>query len=334
MKNGIRAMLTEKVRNLWRLEQEQPLQVSVMGQTGVGKSSLVNTLFGANFKVSSTRPETLEPQKLDDVVNGHKIEFWDLPGLGETTLHDEQYLAAYKSRLHSSHVVIWAIHADSRSFSFDRTALEKLLASFPDRDQKIEVMNKIIFVLTKVDLLTPSPWVLAKMGIHGVFTAHGKTEELLAEKEQYFQEALVAHFSSLLKAQTFHGGNFTIKDDHLEYDEYSVTYTGWLSKSRFEELNKRHPEHREVFTRLYNAHRVIPCSSSFHFHLDLLMQVIVDKLAPQAIASFEHFQPRENALRTLSFTKAKYFRNMIILDTTQQKIYDLTTIDHSLDGDQ
>jgi uncharacterized protein len=334
MKNGIFAMLADKVKLLWRLEEVQPLQVSVMGQTGVGKSSVVNALFGANFKVSSTRPETLEPQKWDDEIDGHRLEFWDLPGLGETAVRDERYLEAYKSRLLSSHIVIWAIHADSRSLSFDRTALEKLLASFSDRDQKVEVMNKIIFVLTKVDLLTPSPWVLAKLGTQGVFTAHGKTEELLTEKELYFQEALVAHFGSLLKAQTFHGGNFTIKDEHLAYDEYSVTYTGWLSKSRFEELNKRYPEHRDVFTRLYNAHRVIPCSSSFHFNLDLLMQVIVDKLATQAIASFEHVQPRKHSLKTLPFAKAKHLGNMIILDTARQKLYDLRTIDQSSDIDQ
>ncbi len=117
MKNGILTMLAEKAKLLWRLEQERPLQVSVMGQTGVGKSSLVNALFGANFRVSSTRPETLASQMWKEERGGHTLEFWDLPGLGETSSHDERYIEEYTSKLLSSNIVLWAVHADSRSFS-------------------------------------------------------------------------------------------------------------------------------------------------------------------------------------------------------------------------
>ncbi|SRR6266487_628824 len=226
MKNGILTMLAEKAKLLWRLEQERPLQVSVMGQTGVGKSSLVNALFGANFRVSSTRPETLASQMWKEERGGHTLEFWDLPGLGETSSHDERYIEEYTSKLLSSNIVLWAVHADSRSFSLDRTALEKLLTSLPP-SQRGEVINKLIFVLTKADLLTPSPWVLTKRGCHGVFTTRQKTEELLAEKEQYFQEAFITPFAHLLKAQTFHSGDFNVEDDHIEYDGHVISYRGY-----------------------------------------------------------------------------------------------------------
>src|SRR6266496_1359980 len=144
MKRDKLTMLGEAVKRLWRLEQQKPLQISVMGQTGVGKTSLVNALFGTGFKVSSTRPETLEPQSHTENVGGHQLEFWDLPGLGEARSADERYSDMYREKLLSSHIVIWAIHADSRSFRFDRTALEELINSIPNPDEQVRIMNKIV----------------------------------------------------------------------------------------------------------------------------------------------------------------------------------------------
>ena len=329
MKNGV-AVLAETFRRLWTLEELRPIRVSVMGQTGVGKTTLVNALFGTKFKESATCPETLEPQSYVENMGSYRLEFWDLPGLGEARAADERYSNIYRDKLLSSHVVVWAVHADSRSFRFDRTALEALIGSIPDHDEQVRVMSKIVFTLTKVDLLMPSPWILKKEGSCGRFTAHGETEKLLAEKERYFQDAFIAPFGHLLGAQVHRSGNFSVRDDYFDYDERTVYYKGWMTVLQLERLCKEYPDHQDLLNRLYSNYRVIPCSSRFGFNLDSLMEVIIDKLELQAAPSFKNsLGKRKRSLSGVSFSKARGFGNMVVLDG--QNYYDLGKMDYSSD---
>lgn len=329
MRNFSWKFLLDRIRSLWNLDKQRALSVSVMGQTGVGKTSLVNALFGSAFKVSSTRPETLEPQKwLEKMRDGHKLEFWDLPGFGESHLSDGRYFEEYKTKMFESDIVIWAIHADSRSFKFDRRALEDLISSVP-ANERSRIMNKIIFILTKVDLLAPAPWTLAKVNSHGIFTVHGETEQLLIAKESYFQEAFVAPFAHLLKAQTHRSRNFSLRDENLDYDEHTVYYKGWMSRDKLANLLELYPEHKNVFHSLYNNYRVIPCSSRFRFNLDPLMEAIVNKLEAHSIASLENVLEPGRPLNVCSFDTAKSFRNMVILDQAKNQLHDLDAIDYN-----
>ena len=225
--------------------------------------------------------------------------------------------------------MIWAIHADSRSVTFDRKALEDLVYSAPNVDERRRLINKIVFILTKVDLLIPSPWVLTKIGSEGVFTVHKETEKLLAEKESYFQEAFIAPFGHLLKAQTYRSKNFNIKDDYLDYDQHTVYYRGSMSKIRLEELCKKYPNYQDVFKRLYNNYRVIPCSSQFRFNLDPLMEAIVDKLESHVIGNLENFKPHGASLNKLPFDKVKHFGNIVILNDATKQVHDLSAMDYS-----
>ena len=82
---------------------------------------------------------------------GHPLTFWDMPGIGESQAADRRYLQLYRQKLIESDVVLWAIHADTRSTLFDATAL-RAMVSEGSRDEQSALIAKISFVLTKADL--------------------------------------------------------------------------------------------------------------------------------------------------------------------------------------
>src|SRR6266705_567714 len=114
--------------NEWDKLARQPLVVSIMGQTGVGKSSLINALFNTHFLTDPTRPCTKEIESITIEGKGErKITFNDMPGIGESEYADAAYLVQYREYLQKSDIVLWAIHADNRSIAFDKRALATLL---------------------------------------------------------------------------------------------------------------------------------------------------------------------------------------------------------------
>ena len=90
--------MTEKIRRIieeavgrFEEEQEDP-RILILGATGVGKSSLINAIFGENLReVKTTESTTREFATHEYEIGGdHKILITDSPGYGEVG-HDEQY---------------------------------------------------------------------------------------------------------------------------------------------------------------------------------------------------------------------------------------------------
>jgi len=126
-------------------------KVAIFGDTGVGKSSLCNALFGKDIaKISDVEACTREPQEvLIQNQNGNAgIILIDVPGVGEDPERHSEYLELYKSLLPELDLIIWAIKADDRKY-----------ASAIDVYQKILEPNlkncPVLFVITQVDKIEP-----------------------------------------------------------------------------------------------------------------------------------------------------------------------------------
>lgn len=314
--------LVDRVRNILNNEKHIPLKIAIMGQTGVGKSSLINALFNAHLDTNPVRPTTKKIVPIEVPVknapSGSRLIFYDLPGIGESAEADVEYIKNYQKMLFQSDIVLWAVHADSRSFAFDIEALHKIFGNLK-REERAKIISRITFVLTKADLLIPSPWVLAKLGDDSIFVPQENTEYLLEQKEIHLQKYFIDLYKDLVISQTYHEGGFDVNEPNFSYDKNTVTYKGILSKQSLIDLKEHFPQHQAVFERLYDNYRVVSCSSRYRFNLDLLMRVIITKLSSETVTRFSNFY-EESTMDKLLFRDAVQLRNFIVLDQNKGSI--------------
>ncbi|MGB8343616.1 MAG: GTPase [Ktedonobacteraceae bacterium] len=281
--DAVKKMIAEELT----AQRNRPFVVSVMGQTGVGKTSLLNALFNMKLKVDAVRPTTKAIQRVQvKNAKGYTITFCDMPGIGESQQADRVYLAEYRKQLLESDVVIWAIHADNRSTAFDVQTIERLLEGM-EPAQRSSLMSKMTFVLTKADMLMQSPWVAGCIDDHAIFSAEKETKHILEQKAAYYQELYIEPFGAEIVARTYHDGAFTLDDPSFTCTEYSVYHRGFLTQEKVGTLKGQHPEYDQIFDHLYDSYRVIPCSALFKYNLPELMLAITSKLGRDVFESFK-----------------------------------------------
>ncbi|MEU8378902.1 GTPase [Streptosporangium sp. NPDC048865] len=317
----------EHVRRERSAESDKPLSVAIMGQTGVGKTSLLNCLFGTDLAVGHVRPVTRRPEPVSiPGASGHMLTFWDMPGIGESDAADETYLAMYLERLIQCDVVVWAFHADSRSTAYDERCLNRLLDGVAVETRRL-VMSKLAFVLTKADTLTPPPWIFDMRGELGTFGPGGALTRRLEEKAAYYESVFLEPRADILRTSTYATGEFTVSDDRLGFDRRGVHYRGHFSQQVCDAYSERHPAHREVFSRLRDNHRVLPCSALFRFNLARLMTGVVNRLGPTAVFRFRRLLQEVDELTGVPVATARTYGNMMIWDGERgAKAFDLTEL--------
>ncbi len=157
---GVHGDAWRKIIDAVRVNVQRPTRIAVMGQTGVGKSSLINALFNADLRTGAVRPTTTEAAEVrTELGEGRSLIFVDLPGIGESRTADAHYLDMYKEELTAADIVLWLFSAESRSLLTDVNGLATLLSDPVGQAP----LQKISFAITKADLVA-APWILSHDG--------------------------------------------------------------------------------------------------------------------------------------------------------------------------
>lgn len=120
-------------------------KVGVFGNSGVGKSSLCNALFGKEVApISDVEACTRKPQEILLNSENGGIILVDVPGIGEDPRHQLEYTALYKRLVPELDLVLWAIKADDRNYASAMDAYKEVFSSG-------ENLPPVLFVITQTD---------------------------------------------------------------------------------------------------------------------------------------------------------------------------------------
>jgi len=131
--------------------------IGVVGVSGTGKSSTINSMFRTSLPVSHTRAGTKRFEETElrlkankGVVAGEPIDLVviDAPGLGEDVRRDPEYLDEYLRKLPRCDVILWVMTARNRAIALDQRYLERLA----------EFRSRMVFSVNQVDLVHPMNW--------------------------------------------------------------------------------------------------------------------------------------------------------------------------------
>lgn len=180
-------------------------RVGIVGNSGVGKSSLCNALFGAEIaKTSTVASCTREAQEIrigaDNSGNGGMI-LVDLPGIGETPARQEEYIQLYQEHIPKLDLILWAIKSDDRNYDSAIRGYEAVLK---------DLNTPRIFVITQLDKIGKSShWD------HETFTPGEKQRLDIVEKEHKVSEIFdisVRHIVSVAVDEEDFSKNYQLKE--------------------------------------------------------------------------------------------------------------------------
>jgi predicted GTPase len=148
------SVMSSVIKKLIEVVSYKP-KIGVVGNSGVGKSSLCNAIFGREISlVSHVGAGTRDVQTMEyNNGNGSGFILKDFPGIGEDIQRNREYIDLYKKEFPHLDFIIWAIKGDDRSFASALEGFQEIKAYFAEKYPRNP--PEIIFALTQVDKIEP-----------------------------------------------------------------------------------------------------------------------------------------------------------------------------------
>lgn len=179
-KNGVKVNedqkrnITNRINSVLSYEPK----VGIFGKTGVGKSSLCNSLFGKDIcQISDVEACTREAKEITLGMGQKGIKLLDVPGVGESSERDAEYAELYAKLLPELDVVLWLLKGDDRAFSSDEAFYKNIVKTHLDEGKPF------FFVLNQVDKIEPfREWDIEKRepGAKQFQNIHRKVDDVAA----------------------------------------------------------------------------------------------------------------------------------------------------------
>jgi uncharacterized protein len=319
------------VKKLIAKERKRPLTAAIFGQTGSGKTSLINAIFGTNFDVDDVKPCTKEPQahKGHDST-GNPIIFWDLPGIGESVGADQAYLDLYARYATTCDVILWAFQADTRTITYDYSALETIIGRIGPEEQE-KFLSRLSVVITKADAISHSPWIFARKGESVTIATSKETAVALGRKAEYFYDGLFGAHQADIVRRTFITSNPDVlvklpNDFWIADSKAFLCHKGSFDYARYSELVVEHPSARDELSRIYEQSRAVCCSAKYAFNLNAVKAKLAQNSEGAAVLRFGRSVSKAGS--NLAWSKVKALGLPVLFDReTNKVIFDVEAID-------
>lgn len=124
-------------------------KVAIIGQSGVGKTTTLNAVFGTDKYVSSIEQGTLDVEaNVFPMEHDVNLCVYDMPGLGYSIKDDERYEQMYKKILPTCDIIIYVIDAKSKAIGEDARILKDVVLPICDGNN---VLDNLIIAINKID---------------------------------------------------------------------------------------------------------------------------------------------------------------------------------------
>jgi small GTP-binding protein len=131
------AFLQKLLEEKYKLKKTKPLEVAVIGATGVGKSSTINAILGKEVAKIGESPEP-ETNEINKHPYGELINFCDTPGLGDSETADDEYIRIIREQLELSNVILLIKDGANKDLSMPM----KLMHIVPEYKKVILCINR------------------------------------------------------------------------------------------------------------------------------------------------------------------------------------------------